>query len=48
MAPFPARILVIALAAGTIHLTAQPATRTGGGAWTVPSAAEIDAVYPER
>jgi len=48
MAPFPARVLVIALAAGAIQLAAQPAIRTGGGTWTVPAAAEIDAVYPGR
>jgi hypothetical protein len=42
MTSFPARILVIALAAGAIQLAAQPAIGTGGGTWTVPGAAEID------
>ena len=47
MTSFFARALVIAVATATIQLTAQPATRTGGGTWTVPAAAQIDAIYPE-
>ena len=39
------RVLVVVVSLATVHVAAQPAARPASARWTVPTPAEVDAVY---